>query len=127
MIEFEEFKQQSKTRGLVLISGIVHDVTDFIASHPGGRALIKSAVGKDGTAVFNGGVYLHSNAAHNMLATMRISVIRGGCEVEVWKQAHVENKQVNIVSDSSGGKIVRAGEQATRSNESNGTGSGRAA
>ncbi|CDO56531.1 hypothetical protein DV113_000937 [Geotrichum candidum] len=118
VIEFDEFKEQSKTRGLVLISGIVHDVTDFVENHPGGRALIKSAIGKDGTAVFNGGVYLHSNAAHNMLATMRVSVIRGGCEVEVWKQAQAEKKDVNLVSDSIGGKINRAGEQATRSNDS---------
>lgn len=120
VIEFDEFKEQSKSRGLVLISGIVHDVTDFIDNHPGGKALIKSALGKDGTAVFNGGVYRHSNAAHNMLATMRVSVIRGGCEVEVWKQAQVEKKDANLVSDTEGGKIFRAGEQATRSNESKG-------
>lgn len=126
VIEFDEFKEMSKTRGLVLISGIVHDVTDFVENHPGGRALIKSALGKDGTAVFNGGVYRHSNAAHNMLSTMRVSVIRGGCEVEVWKQAQAEKKDVNIVSDTSGGKIQRAGEQATRSSEGNGL-SGRAA
>lgn len=126
VVEFEDFKEQSKTKSLVLISGIVHDVTNFIESHPGGRALIKTAIGKDATAVFNGGVYEHSNAAHNLLATMRVSVIRGGCEVEVWKKAQSEKKDVNLVSDSTGDKIVRAGLQASRVITSTGA-SGRAA
>lgn len=126
VIEFEDFKEQSKERALVLISGIVHDVTDFVENHPGGRALIKTAIGKDATAVFNGGVYDHSNAAHNLLATMRVSVIRGGMEVEVWKKAQSEKKDVALVSDSTGDKIVRAGLQATRA-LSNTAISGRAA
>lgn len=114
VIEFEEFREQAKTRDLVLISGIVHDVSGFVENHPGGKALIMSAVGKDGTAVFNGGVYRHSNAAHNLLATMRVSVIRGGMEVEVWKTAQNEKKDQNIVTDESGNRIHRAGLQATR-------------
>lgn len=116
VIEFDDFKDQVKNgKKLVLISGIVHDVSDFIEKHPGGKTLISSAIGKDGTAVFNGGVYYHSNAAHNLLSTMRVAVIRGGCEVEIWKRAQQEKKDVNLVSDSvSGDRIVRAGEQATR-------------
>lgn len=110
VIEFEEFKDAAKSRDLIVISGIVHDVTDFVDRHPGGRVLIKSAVGKDGTAVFNGGVYDHNNAAHNLLSTMRVAVVRGGCEVEVWKQAHAERKDVDLVK-SDGSKILRAGEQ----------------
>ncbi|CAN6619694.1 acyl-CoA desaturase 1 [Trichomonascus vanleenenianus] len=122
VIEFDDFKDQSKTRSLTLISGIVHDITDFIEHHPGGKALISSAVGRDATAVFNGGVYLHSNAAHNLLATMRVAVIRGGCEVEVWKRAQSEKTDVNPVADSSGDRILRAGEQATRVHETGMTG-----
>jgi stearoyl-CoA desaturase (Delta-9 desaturase) len=118
VIEYDDFKDQSKARSLVLISGIVHDVTDFVDNHPGGRALISSAIGKDGTAVFNGGVYNHSNAAHNLLATMRVAVIRGGCEVEVWKKAQREKTDVNLVNSDDGDKILRAGEQPTRVAES---------
>ncbi|KAK9468635.1 hypothetical protein V1512DRAFT_219869 [Lipomyces arxii] len=114
IMEFEEFQEQAKTRALVLIAGVVHDVTNFIESHPGGKALIQSGVGKDATAVFNGGVYDHSNAAHNLLATMRVGVIRGGMEVEVWKMAQRENKDSTIKSDSNNASIVRAGLQATR-------------
>jgi len=110
VIEFDDFKDAARTRDLIVISGIVHDVTDFVDRHPGGRILIKSGVGKDATAVFNGGVYDHHNAAHNLLATMRVAVVRGGCEVEVWKKAHTERKDVDLVK-SDGSKILRAGEQ----------------
>ena len=96
------------------MAGVVHDVSDFIKDHPGGKALISSGIGKDATAIFNGGVYNHSNAAHNLLSTMRVGVLRGGCEVEIWKRAQRENKDISFVSDSAGQKIIRAGSQVTR-------------
>lgn len=115
VMEWDDYVAEAKNgRGLVAIAGVVHDVTDFIKDHPGGKALISSGVGKDATAMFNGGVYLHSNAAHNLLSTMRIGVIRGGMEVEIWKRAQMENKDVSSVNDTSGQRINRAGEQVTR-------------
>jgi len=104
----------SESISLVAVAGVVHDVTDFIKEHPGGKALISSGIGKDATAIFNGGVYNHSNAAHNLLSTMRVGVLRGGCEVEIWKRAQRENKDISFVSDSAGHKIIRAGSQVTR-------------
>jgi len=114
VMEFEEFQEMAKTRALVLIAGVVHDVEHFVDQHPGGKALIQSGIGKDATAVFNGGVYDHSNAAHNLLATMRVGVIHGGSEVEIWKMAQREKKETNIVSDSYNATIIRAGSQASR-------------
>lgn len=77
----EEFKKQSKENpGLVVVSGIVHDVSGYITEHPGGEALLQAALGKDATKAFNGGVYLHSNAAHNVLATMRVAVVKEGVD-----------------------------------------------
>lgn len=111
VIEWDDFIEASKERALVAIGGVVHDVTHFIKDHPGGRTLISSAIGKDATAIFNGGVYLHSNAAHNLLSTMRVGVIRGGCEVEIWKRAQLEKSCIN---DTEGQRVVRAGEQVTR-------------
>ena len=73
---------------IIAIGGILHNLSSFIDEHPGGRALILSAFGKDATARFNGGVYQHSNAAHNLLSTMRIGILQGGCEVEVLKGGH---------------------------------------
>ncbi|GAP84856.1 putative acyl- desaturase [Rosellinia necatrix] len=115
VISWDDFVAESKNgKALVSIAGVIHDVTDFIKDHPGGKALISSAIGKDATAIFNGGVYLHSNAAHNLLSTMRVGVLRGGCEVEIWKRAQAENKDVSMLFDSSGKRIVRAGDQVTK-------------
>lgn len=115
VIDWDDFVEQSKNgKALVAIAGVIHDVADFIKDHPGGKALISSAIGKDATAIFNGGVYLHSNAAHNLLSTMRVGVLRGGCEVEIWKRAQMENKDVTVVSDSAGQRIIRAGQQPTK-------------
>jgi len=116
VLSWDEFVEQTKTEGKawIAVAGVIHDVGNFIKDHPGGKALISAAVGKDATAIFNGGVYDHSNAAHNLLSTMRIGVLRGGSEVEVWKRAHSENKDVATIRDSSGQRIVRAGNQVTR-------------
>ena len=115
VMEWDDYVDQANNgRGLVAVAGVVHDVTDFINDHPGGKAMIKSGIGKDATGMFNGGVYNHSNAAHNLLSTMRVGVIRGGMEVEIWKRAHQENKDSMVIKDGDGNKIVRAGNQVTK-------------
>ena len=91
------------------MAGVIHDVSGFIADHPGGKALIASSVGKDATALFNGGVYEHSNAAHNLLSTMRVGILRGGQEVEAWKM-----DAARLAKDTKGQAVVRSGEQITR-------------
>ncbi|KAH8432749.1 acyl-CoA desaturase [Aspergillus melleus] len=95
VMEWEDFIEKSKTKALVAIAGVIHDVTDFVDEHPGGKAMIKAGIGKDATAMFNGGVYYHSNAAHNLLSMMRIGVIRGGSEVEVFKQAQKDRSSLH--------------------------------
>lgn len=118
VMEWDDYQDQAKNgRGLIAVAGVVHDVTHFISSHPGGKAMIGSGIGKDATAMFNGGVYMHSNAAHNLLSTMRVGVIRGGCEVEIWKRAQKENKDIQYSKDDQGQKIIRAGNQVTKISE----------
>ncbi|KAL8737772.1 MAG: hypothetical protein Q9181_001362 [Wetmoreana brouardii] len=115
VMEWDDFQDQAKNgRDLVAIAGIVHEVTEFIKEHPGGKAMIKSGLGKDATAMFNGGIYMHSNAAHNLLSSMRVGVIRGGCEVDTWKRAH---NDMRYVEDDQGQWIVRAGNQVTKISE----------
>jgi len=84
---------------LVLISGFIHDVGAFLDEHPGGRHLLAKQIGKDASTAFFGGVYEHSNAAHNvsnrramderencvliamaaqLLSMMRVGVLHGG-------------------------------------------------
>ncbi|RSL79273.1 Acyl-CoA desaturase [Fusarium floridanum] len=106
VISWDDFTRRSKEgEALVVIAGIVHNVADFIEDHPGGKALIRSGIGKDVTAIFNGGIYNHSNAAHNFLCAMRVGLLRGGCEVEVWK---------DHIKDLAGESIIRAGGQVTK-------------
>jgi len=95
VISFEEYQEISKKddgRELILIAGFIHDVSNFVDSHPGGRALIKSYVGKDATVPFYGGIHDHNTAAHNMLAMMRVAVCKYGGEVEHIKKrlGHVQ-------------------------------------
>ncbi|KAI9844048.1 MAG: stearoyl-CoA 9-desaturase [Thelocarpon superellum] len=89
VMEWDDFQTETQRgQALIVIAGVVHDVQSFLDEHPGGKAMISSGIGKDATAMFTGGVYSHSNAAHNILSTLRIAVLRGGCEVEIWKGAH---------------------------------------
>ncbi|RAL08457.1 acyl-CoA desaturase [Aspergillus homomorphus CBS 101889] len=90
VLDWEEYVKMARSRALVAVAGVVHDVTTFVEEHPGGRAMINAGIGKDATAMFNGGVYYHSNAAHNLLSMMRVGVIRGGSEVEILKRAQKE-------------------------------------
>ena len=59
-------QEQSQKRPLVLVSGFIHDVGTFIDEHPGGPHLLIKMIGRDATTAFFGGVYDHSNAAHNV-------------------------------------------------------------
>lgn len=82
-------------------------MSSFVDEHPGGRALIKTRLGKDATSAFYGGYCEccahsfqapvdssltacfaddHSNAAGNLLAQLRVGVIEGGYEVESLKK-----------------------------------------
>mmetsp|Transcript_41224 Transcript_41224/g.66855 ORF Transcript_41224/g.66855 Transcript_41224/m.66855 type:complete len:417 (+) Transcript_41224:279-1529(+) len=71
-----------KLRDLVVVDGVVHDVSDFTATHPGGRQILESMIGKDVSAAFKGGIYKHTNAAHNLLSNMRIARLAAGQEEE---------------------------------------------
>jgi stearoyl-CoA desaturase (delta-9 desaturase) len=91
VFSWDGFLQDARSgKALVAIAGVIHDVTDFVNEHPGSKAFISSGIGKDATALFNVGIYNHSNAAHNLLSNMRVGVICGGGEVEIWRQGHPE-------------------------------------
>lgn len=80
IVTWETFQRESKSRTLILISGFIHDVSSFLDHHPGGRSHLETNSGKEMTASFFGGVYSHSNAAHNLLSMMRVGVLAGGVE-----------------------------------------------
>lgn len=66
VVSWEAFQQQSESRPLIVIAGYIHDMTGFLDEHPGGRAYLARNIGKDVTTSFFGGVYDHTNAAHNV-------------------------------------------------------------
>lgn len=95
-MDWDEYAERTANgEALISVAGVIHDVIDFVKHHPGGKALINSAIGKDATAIFNGGVYNHTNTAHNLLSTMRKSVLRGGVEVGSWKRVQVRASNSN--------------------------------
>ncbi|QRG36304.1 hypothetical protein FDK38_000638 [Candidozyma auris] len=100
MITTKEFKKlcgsaDNKHRIYIVIQNIIHDITPFMDQHPGGVALLKASHGKDATKAFYGGVYGHSTAAVNLLATMRIGVLASGNDEEVWRRVAREEGEVN--------------------------------
>ncbi|CED83656.1 Delta 9 fatty acid desaturase [Phaffia rhodozyma] len=94
VVSWEDFTEESKHRPLMAIHGYIHDCSAFADEHPGGAHLIKRAIGTDATAAFFGGVYDHSNAAHNLLAMMRVGILEAGMEVEHLKKDFA-NSEIN--------------------------------
>lgn len=108
-LSWDDYIMQSTTGGksLVAIAEVIHDVSDFISQHPGGKAMIKSGIGRDATALFNGGIYDHSNAAHNLLSSMCVAVLRGGGEVEIWKRSHDDKSKLFVDAGLQVTKVVQ--------------------
>lgn len=68
-------QQQAAKRPLIIIAGFIHDVGAFLDEHPGGRHLLTKNIGRDATTAFFGGVYDHSNAAHNVRPALLFPMI----------------------------------------------------
>lgn len=66
-------KNQCKERRLLVISGVVYDVGSFMDDHPGGKALLLSACGRDATADFKGAVHAHRLCATHILETLQVA------------------------------------------------------
>jgi stearoyl-CoA desaturase (delta-9 desaturase) len=63
---------EKEGRQYLIVDHIVYDVGGFLDDHPGGRGFLKSSIGRDVTASFNGSIYYHSNAARNLSTQMRV-------------------------------------------------------
>lgn len=76
-LTFDEYAEYVKNgRNWLVIDGIVHDVEDFVGRHPGGEKYLREHIGRDATKLFHGGtIHAHSNAAENLLSTMRFARI----------------------------------------------------
>ncbi|TAQ86880.1 hypothetical protein B7494_g4795 [Chlorociboria aeruginascens] len=75
-MSWEAFSCEVKNgQELIVIDGLIYDIGLFVDNHPGGKAVIGRYVGKDATKAFNGGIYAHSNAAHNLLDDFRFGAL----------------------------------------------------
>lgn len=73
VISWDSYLEQAEKRPLIVIAGFIHDVSDFLDEHPGGRHYLVKNIGKDATTAFFGGIYDHSNAAHNVCMFIIVS------------------------------------------------------
>jgi stearoyl-CoA desaturase (delta-9 desaturase) len=79
---WREVAERSSKEGLtlVVVDGVVIDVTQFKHQHPGGRAIMTFWAGRDATKAFNGDVYKHGKAARNLLAFYHVAKVEGNPE-----------------------------------------------
>ncbi|TPX36517.1 hypothetical protein SmJEL517_g01184 [Synchytrium microbalum] len=61
----------------LVVDKVVYDCDGFMDEHPGGRGFLKTSIGRDVSASFNGAIYFHSNAARNLATQMRVAKIVG--------------------------------------------------
>jgi len=66
---------EKEKKQLMIIEHTVYDMSEFGATHPGGKQFIEDYNGKDATKAFNGLVYNHSYAARNILDTLRVAIL----------------------------------------------------
>ncbi|KAG1152593.1 hypothetical protein G6F37_005381 [Rhizopus arrhizus] len=78
--EFQSFVL-NENKKWILIEGVLYDVKNFMKEHPGGVKYLSTAIGKDMTTSFNGGIYNHSNGARNLLTSLRVGVLKNGMQV----------------------------------------------
>ncbi|KAG1242130.1 hypothetical protein G6F68_016344 [Rhizopus microsporus] len=80
---WEEFQSLvlNENKKWIMIEGVLYDVKNFMKEHPGGAKYLSTAIGKDMTTSFNGGIYNHSNGARNLLTSLRVGVLKNGMQV----------------------------------------------
>ncbi|KAJ7759652.1 delta 9-fatty acid desaturase protein [Mycena metata] len=96
IIPWDAYIEQASQRPLILIAGFIHDIASFIDEHPGGAHWIVKYIGRDATTAFFGGVYNHSNAAHNLLAMKRVGILQGGIPLAVDERVIPPSQRLKI-------------------------------
>lgn len=110
VVSWDDFVAEAKHRPIMAVHGYIIDCESFEQEHPGGAHLIKRAIGTDATTAFFGGVYDHSNAAHNLLGMMRVGILEAGMEVEHLKDGF-ESSPINPDRKAEGELFTTEGER----------------
>jgi stearoyl-CoA desaturase (delta-9 desaturase) len=81
LMSWPEYERRARgaSQQLLLVDGLVHDVTAFAPTHPGGELLLRAYLGTDASELFHGRtqplLYRHSRGAQNLLSNMRVARI----------------------------------------------------
>eukprot|EP01112_Ceratiomyxa_fruticulosa_P023131 TRINITY_DN8722_c0_g2_i6.p1 TRINITY_DN8722_c0_g2~~TRINITY_DN8722_c0_g2_i6.p1 ORF type:complete len:334 (+),score=60.63 TRINITY_DN8722_c0_g2_i6:370-1371(+) len=68
----------SENDAWLIIDGYVHNITQFLSEHPGGKEIVLPYLGKDATQIFSSETeHAHSQAAYTILKKYRIGVLDG--------------------------------------------------
>lgn len=62
-------------RIVVIIDGLVYDVSEYLEEHPGGAKLLQNYCGRDASRAFNGGLNNHSQAAKTRRKELLIAIL----------------------------------------------------
>lgn len=106
---WEEFQSLvlNDNKKWVLLEGVLYDIENFMHEHPGGTKYLSTAVGKDMTTSFNGGVYNHSNGARNLLTSLRVGVLRNGMQVMTESDATASNYDDSLEYDTKSAQFYK--------------------
>lgn len=94
---WEEFQSLvlNENKKWILVEGVLYDIKNFMKEHPGGAKYLSTAIGKDMTTSFNGGIYNHSNGARNLLTQFRVGVLLNGMQVMTEADAAAANVEAH--------------------------------
>jgi len=71
----EVMRHDTEQDAWIVIEGFVHNITGFLADHPGGKDIVMNYLGKDASAIFvSEAEHAHSLTAYAILARYRIGV-----------------------------------------------------
>lgn len=72
----KEVEQRAKAGELlVIVDGLVYDVSSYVNDHPGGAKLLKAYAGRDASLAFNGGLNNHTQAARTKARSLVIAAL----------------------------------------------------
>lgn len=72
-LTIEQVRELQGKRLWTIIDGYALDLEAFMPRHPGGEKILKAYTGKDSTKAFNGGMNIHTEAAHELQKMFRIA------------------------------------------------------
>jgi stearoyl-CoA desaturase (delta-9 desaturase) len=65
--------QSADGKILIIVDGVVYDLSNYSNIHPGGAKILKAYAGRDSSIAFNGGLNTHTQAARTLARKMAVA------------------------------------------------------